>query len=133
MRILIAAAGSHGDVAPYTGLGARLRAAGHEVALTTHESFAPLVRGAGLGFRPLPADARASGPAAGRRELMRAAAVFVRDLGAGLADAVDDRDDLLVLSTTTAPPGWQLAEALDVPTLGAYLQPTHPTGSSPRS
>ncbi|WP_125262965.1 glycosyltransferase [Streptomyces alboflavus] len=128
MRILIAAAGSHGDVAPYTGLGARLRAAGHEVALATHESFAPLVRGAGLGFRPLPADARASGPAAGRRELMRAAAVFVRDLGAGLADAVDDRDDLLVLSTTTAPPGWQLAEALDVPTLGAYLQPTHPTG-----
>ncbi|MFD0418597.1 glycosyltransferase [Streptomyces sp. NPDC127108] len=128
MRVLITAAGSHGDVAPYTGLGARLRAAGHEVALATHESFAPLVRGAGLGFRPLPADTRASGAVAGRRELMRAAGAFVRDLGAGLADAVDDGDELLVLSTTTAPPGWQLAEALDVPTIGAYLQPAHPTG-----
>lgn len=127
MRVLITAAGSYGDIAPYTGLGAHLRAAGHEVALATHESFAPLVRGAGLGFRPLPADARASGRAAGRRELMRAASAFVRDLGAGLADAVDDGDELLVLSTTTAPLGWQLAEALDVPTIGAYLQPTHPT------
>ena len=29
-KILITAAGSYGDIAPYTGLGARLRAAGHE-------------------------------------------------------------------------------------------------------
>ncbi|WP_107071082.1 hypothetical protein [Streptomyces cyaneogriseus] len=33
MRILIAAAGSRGDVAPYTGLGAALRRAGYDVAL----------------------------------------------------------------------------------------------------
>ncbi|MFD5702929.1 glycosyltransferase [Streptomyces lasiicapitis] len=127
MRILIAAAGSYGDVAPYTGLGTRLRTAGHDVAIATHDGFAPLVQGAGLGFRPLPADAGAPGPAAGRRALMRTASAFVRDLGGGLADAVEEADDLLVLSTTTAPLGWHLAEALGVPTIGAYLQPAHPT------
>lgn len=127
MRILVAAAGSYGDVAPYTGLGARLRAAGHDVALATHESFAPLVRAAGLGFRSLPAGTAAPGPAGNRRALMRTASVFVRELGAGLADALDPGDDLLVLSTTTAPLGWQLTDALGVPTLGAYLQPAHPT------
>ncbi|MFD7863905.1 glycosyltransferase, partial [Streptomyces sp. NPDC059783] len=55
MRILIAAAGSRGDVAPYTGLGVALRGAGYEVALATTEAFAPLVRQAGLEFpRPPP-------------------------------------------------------------------------------
>ncbi|ELS58733.1 putative UDP-glucose:sterol glucosyltransferase [Streptomyces viridochromogenes Tue57] len=50
MRILIAAAGSRGDVAPYTGLGMGLREAGHDVALAT----TPLVREAGLELRSLP-------------------------------------------------------------------------------
>ncbi|MYX40860.1 glycosyltransferase, partial [Streptomyces sp. SID89] len=55
MRILIAAAGSRGDIAPYTGLGAALRRAGHDVALATTGAFAPLVQAAGLEFRALPA------------------------------------------------------------------------------
>ncbi|MGW6056975.1 glycosyltransferase [Streptomyces sp. NPDC055189] len=125
MRILLAAAGSYGDVAPYTGLGARLHEAGHDVALATQESFAPLVRGAGLTFRPLPADTSAGG--GGKRQLMRTAAAFVRELGSGLVDAAEPGADVLLLSTTTAPLGWQLAEAMDVPSLGVYLQPTHPT------
>ncbi|NDZ92334.1 glycosyltransferase, partial [Streptomyces sp. SID10115] len=53
-RLLITAAGSYGDVAPYTGLGAGLRAAGYDVALASHRSFAPLVEAAGLRFRELP-------------------------------------------------------------------------------
>jgi UDP:flavonoid glycosyltransferase YjiC (YdhE family) len=56
MRILIAAAGSRGDVAPYTGLGQRLQQAGHQVALAAHGLFADLVREAGLEYRPLPGD-----------------------------------------------------------------------------
>ncbi|WP_431043109.1 glycosyltransferase [Streptomyces sp. P1-3] len=66
MRILITAAGSHGDVVPYTGLGVRLREAGHEVTLATHPSFAARVAECGLGFRPLPGDPRtdAAGPIA---------------------------------------------------------------------
>ncbi|WP_369357155.1 glycosyltransferase [Streptomyces sp. cg2] len=135
MNILITAAGSYGDIAPYTGLGARLRAAGHQVALATHDDFAPVVRAAGLDFRSLPADPRAAHPAdrdrAGtptdRRALIRRAAAFVEQLGTGLADAVSPDTELLLLSTTTAPLGWHLAEALDIPSVGAYLQPTAPT------
>ncbi|WP_443074779.1 glycosyltransferase [Streptomyces sp. NBC_01431] len=51
MRILIATAGSRGDVAPYTGLGGELRRAGYDVALATTDAFAPLVREAGLALR----------------------------------------------------------------------------------
>jgi UDP:flavonoid glycosyltransferase YjiC (YdhE family) len=129
MRILIAAAGSRGDVAPYTGLGAELRHTGHEVALAAPDAFAPLVTEAGLEFRSLPA--RAAGGAAGRRELMRAAAEFITELGRGFAEAVDPGTDLLLLSTTTAPLGRHIAEATGVQAIGAYLVPAAPTGDFP--
>ncbi|MGW7525925.1 glycosyltransferase [Streptomyces sp. NPDC054783] len=131
MRILIAAAGSRGDVAPYTGLGAELRRAGYDVALATTDTFAPLVREAGLEYRSLPADPRRGGGVTGKRELMRTAAAFITDLGQGFADAMADDTDLLLLSTTTAPLGWHLAEATGTPSLGVYLQPTAPTGDFP--
>ncbi|MER7988558.1 glycosyltransferase [Streptomyces noursei] len=137
MNILLTAAGSHGDVAPYTGLGARLRAAGHQVTLATHDSHAPLVRAAGLDFRSLPgdpggtpahrADRDAPGTPTTRRALMRRAADFVAQLGTGLTDAVTPDTELLLLSTTTAPLGWHVAEALGIPSVGAYLVPTTPT------
>ncbi|KOU23446.1 UDP-glucose:sterol glucosyltransferase [Streptomyces sp. WM6372] len=128
MRILIATAGSRGDVAPYTGLGAALRNAGHEVALAATASFAPLAGEAGLEFRPLPADPRAHGDVQGGRELLRAAAAFITDLGEGFAGAVAKGTDLLLLSATTAPLGWHVTEATGIPSLGVYLQPTTPTG-----
>lgn len=131
MRIMIAAAGSRGDVAPYTGLGAELRQAGYDVSLATTETFAPLVGNAGLEFRRLPAQPGAHGGATDRRELMRTAAGFVTELGRGFADAVAQGTDLLLLSTTTAPLGWHISEATGTPALGAYLQPTAPTGDFP--
>ncbi|MGA5563121.1 glycosyltransferase [Streptomyces platensis] len=149
-KILITAAGSYGDIAPYTGLGARLRAAGHEVALATHDSYATLVRAAGLEFRRLPADPRTrhaaptdtagtqeawdtaepdrpSGPG-GNRDLMRQAAAFIKQLGGGLADAVREDTGLLLLSATTAPLGHHLAEARGIPFLDLPLVPGAPTG-----
>ncbi|MFI7407061.1 glycosyltransferase [Streptomyces sp. NPDC049627] len=131
MRILIAAAGSRGDVAPYTGLGAGLREAGHDVTLATTDAFAPLAREAGLGFRSLPTRPQAQGGAEGGRELLRTAAAFVTEIGRGFADAVDQGTDLLLLSATTAPLGWHVAEATGIPTMGAHLQPTAPTGDFP--
>ncbi|MEV3898358.1 glycosyltransferase [Streptomyces anulatus] len=131
MRILIAAAGSRGDVAPYTGLGAELCRAGYDVTLATTDAFAPLVRDAGLEFRTLPADTRVRGGVTGKQELMRAAAAFITELGQGFADVMDGGTDLLLLSTTTAPLGWHLAEATGTPSLGVYLQPTAPTGDFP--
>ncbi|MGW7572509.1 glycosyltransferase [Streptomyces sp. NPDC054765] len=137
-KILITAAGSYGDVAPYTGLGARLRDGGHEVALATHDTYAPLVRAAGLEFRRLPADPRTRRPdTAGRaqhadpgskRALMRQAAAFIKKLGGGIADAAHEDTGLLLLSTTTAPLGNHLAEALDIPSLDLPLVPHTPTG-----
>ncbi|TRV82064.1 glycosyltransferase family 1 protein [Streptomyces sp. 130] len=132
MRILIAAAGSRGDIAPYTGLGAALRAAGHEVALATTDTFEPLARAAGLDFRALPGNpAKGGGGSGDKRELMRAAAAFITDLGQGFADAMADGTDLMLLSTTTAPLGWHLTEATGTPGIGVYLQPTAPTGDFP--
>ncbi|MFF5923753.1 nucleotide disphospho-sugar-binding domain-containing protein [Streptomyces flavochromogenes] len=131
MKILIAAAGSRGDVAPYTGLGAALRRAGYDVALATADTFAPLVRDAGLEFRSLPADTQARGGVVGGRALMRTAAAFITELGQGFADAMAEGADLVLLSTTTAPLGWHLAEATGIPSLGVYLQPTAPTGDFP--
>ncbi|MGW7490544.1 glycosyltransferase [Streptomyces sp. NPDC054786] len=137
-KILITAAGSYGDVAPYTGVGTRLRAAGHEVALATHNTYAGLVRAAGLEFRRLPADPRTRRPdSAGqaqpagpvsKRALMRQAAAFIKELGGGIADAAHEDTGLLLLSTTTAPLGHHLAEALEIPSLDLPLVPSAPTG-----
>ncbi|MEU8680569.1 glycosyltransferase [Streptomyces sp. NPDC048611] len=146
-KILITAAGSYGDIAPYTGLGARLGAAGHEVAFATHDSYSALVRAAGLEFRRLPADPRTrrtdtadttdttgqtrpTGPG-GKGALMRQAAAFIRELGSGIADAVHDDTGLLLLSATTAPLGHHLAEARGIPFLDLPLVPGAPTGDFP--
>ncbi|MFE6739156.1 glycosyltransferase [Streptomyces tubercidicus] len=139
-KILITAAGSYGDIAPYTGVGARLRDAGHDVALATHDRYATLVRAAGLEFRPLPADPRTHRPdddtavrtqptdPGSRRTLMRQAAAFIKELGGGLADAAREDTGLLLLSATTAPLGHHLAEAHGIPYLDLPLVPGAPTG-----
>jgi UDP:flavonoid glycosyltransferase YjiC (YdhE family) len=51
MRIALAAEGSRGDVHPMLALGARLRAAGHEVRLCAPPDFAEEARARGLAFR----------------------------------------------------------------------------------
>ncbi|MFJ7905796.1 glycosyltransferase [Kitasatospora sp. NPDC096204] len=140
MRILIATAGSRGDVAPFTGLGARLRAAGHQVAVATHGTFAESVRAAGLEFRPLPVDPRAElASAAGRRllragsgpgavlRLLRLGRRFMPALGDGLADATALGADLLLTTSTTSALGQVVAEAAGIPSIGLHLQPLAPT------
>ncbi|MGW4688726.1 glycosyltransferase [Streptomyces sp. NPDC004244] len=146
MRVLILAAGSYGDVAPYTGAGRRLLDAGFHVTLAAPQQFADLVQRAGLDFRGIAADPT-GGPDGGGGMLRRASA-FMRELGQGLAAIAPSAAagggadgaggaggtggaDLLLLSTTTAPLGWHLAEALGVPALGVYLQPVAPTTRFP--
>ncbi|MET8540873.1 glycosyltransferase [Kitasatospora sp. NPDC004799] len=140
MRILIATAGSRGDVAPFTGLGVRLRAAGHQVAVATHGTFAESVRAAGLEFRPLPVDPRAElasaegrrllragGGASGVLQLLRLGRKFMPALGDGIADATALGTDLLLTTSTTSALGQVAAEAAGLPTIGLYLQPLAPT------
>lgn len=50
MRILVQTLGSAGDVHPFIGLGAALRARGHDVHVLANEVFGDAVRGAGLTF-----------------------------------------------------------------------------------
>ena len=64
---MIVTSGSMGDVAPYTGLGVRLRSAGHEVTIAAHAPFRALAEGLGLGFAPLPGDLRETLARAARR------------------------------------------------------------------
>ncbi|MGC0311866.1 glycosyltransferase [Kitasatospora acidiphila] len=122
MDIMILAAGSTGDVIPFTGLGARLVRAGHEVAIATQPRFETLVTASGLGFRPLPGELR--------RELkpMQQAAAFIREMGSGAPALAEPKVDVLLVNATTAQLGWQLAEATGAACVGALLQPVHPTG-----
>ncbi|MFN6554219.1 hypothetical protein ACP6C7_14360 [Mycolicibacterium septicum] len=59
-RIVFAAFGTRGDVAPLTGLGVRLRdQLGAEVIIAAQHPYENLVTAAGLGYRPLPGDTEA--------------------------------------------------------------------------
>ncbi|MFD4552781.1 glycosyltransferase [Streptomyces sp. NPDC058469] len=132
-------AGSRGDVAPYTGLGHALARAGHEVTLVTHESFAPLVAGSGVGFHPLPVDPRAELESSRGRALHRSASGAGKMLRlAGMAREVLGRmtDDLLtaarasevlLLASSLGPLGHAVAEGLSLPSMGVSLQPIAPT------
>ncbi|TDC84928.1 glycosyltransferase [Actinomadura sp. 7K507] len=140
MRIVIVAVGSRGDVAPYTGLGARLQDAGHEVAIAAHEPLGELVRKCGLEYRPLPMDLRAELTSAEGGRVLRtsplALARFARMYArhwSQMADATlaaAQGSDLLLLSTM----GWlgiHVAEGLGIPSMGVYLQPMDPTREFP--
>ncbi|AGL18690.1 glycosyltransferase [Actinoplanes sp. N902-109] len=134
MRVLIVTSGSMGDVAPFTGLGLRLRQAGHEVTLAAHESFRA---GVELPFLPLPGDVRAILPqtraGGGPRSLLRLltlARPLIAELGDGIAAAVrDSRAEVVLLSTMVAPLGYSVAEAAGIPWAGVFLQPVLPTGA----
>jgi sterol 3beta-glucosyltransferase len=142
MRVLIVAVGSRGDVAPFTGLGTALQAAGHRVTIAGYELSAGLVQGAGLAFRALPGDpaimaaARwqrgATGPA-GTARLVRLIAGHLRELHAGMLAAARADADVLLLSGLTAIGGYHIAQGLGLPSAGLGLQPVSPTAAFPPS
>lgn len=53
MRVYITTVGSHGDVNPFIAVGRALAARGHEVEFFVQPYFEPMVRGAGLTYRPM--------------------------------------------------------------------------------
>jgi sterol 3beta-glucosyltransferase len=137
VRVLIAALGSRGDVAPFVGLGDRLVGAGHEVTVAAHAEFEALVRTAGLGFAPLAGDARtiADFPRGWRtspRFLAEQAGRMTRYLTSAAVDllaAARHADVLLV--NLTAMFGYEVADGLGIPSMGVYSQPVEPTGAFP--
>ncbi|GAA2787159.1 glycosyltransferase [Streptomyces showdoensis] len=135
MRIVIITAGSRGDVAPFTGLGRRLRDAGHQVAVAAHGSFAPLIGGCGLDFRPVPGDAqqliRDWSQAASRAEVQALTRAYADGIADGVADAVSGGADLLLTPFGPAPLARAAGEAHGVPVLGTYLTPSFATARFP--
>ncbi|MFI6482714.1 glycosyltransferase [Nonomuraea sp. NPDC050663] len=136
MRVLIVGVGTRGDVAPYTGLGARLRDAGHEVAIACHQAYGPLVTGAGLEHRVIAGDPLAllsAGKGGARVSLAAKAAMFAqygRQVADGIVEAAGKGADILLLNVP-ASAGYHVAEAMGVPSMGVHLQPVEPTGDFP--
>ena len=134
--MLIVAPGSRGDVAPFTGLGGALRAAGHEVTIAGYAMFEGLVTGCGLGFHPLPGDpalleaaawGRRGSGLAGTARLIRLATGHFRQLHAGMLEAARQGADVLLLSGISYAGGYQIGLALGLPSMGLALAPVYPT------
>ena len=64
MHAILVTVGTDGDVFPYAGLGAALRARGHRVTLVTNEQPRALAASLDLGFRPLLSEEEARVPLA---------------------------------------------------------------------
>jgi UDP:flavonoid glycosyltransferase YjiC (YdhE family) len=144
MRVLIMAVGSTGDVAPYTGLGTRLREAGHHVAIAAAEPFAGMIRAAGLEFRALPGDPRAQqrteenqrwqhggGGVTGGARLVRLLSEQMAELGIAMIGAARQGADVILLSGPAYLVGADVAEGLGIPSIGVFAAPAHPTGDFP--
>ncbi|MEV4394907.1 glycosyltransferase [Nonomuraea sp. NPDC049607] len=136
VRVLIVGVGTRGDVAPYTGLGVRLREAGHEVAVACHQPYADLVTTAGLEHRDIPGDLFPLLPAGkGGARVSPAAklalfAEYGRQVSGGIVRAAAAGTDVLLLNVA-ASAGYHVAEAMGVPSMGVHLQPVEPTGDFP--
>ncbi|MCU1608457.1 MAG: UDP-glucose--sterol glucosyltransferase [Pseudonocardiales bacterium] len=139
MRIQIVTAGTLGSVAPYTGLGHRLRTEGHYVEVVTHAKFSGVVACCGLQMRVLEADPfeqligahnkfhHGDRSPAGVLRLVRASQHAALGLVDGILNAVDPTADLILLSTIVAPIGTVVAQYHGIPSMGVFLQPDTPT------
>ena len=140
-RIVIQAFGTRGDVAPLTGLGVQLREdLGVDVAIAAQHPYEEMITGAGLEFRPLPKDTEQAtrdsdyGQAlvdGSRMHPSKAVLAAMRDdlagMGEAMADASRDADLLLLEGPVGSLLGYHVAEALDIPSMGVFLQPASPT------
>jgi UDP:flavonoid glycosyltransferase YjiC (YdhE family) len=140
-RIVIEAFGTRGDVAPLTGLGARLRDdLGVDVAIAAQRPYEDMVTGAGLEFRWLPRDTEHATRTSGygqalvdgarmrpSKETLAALRDDLSGVGEAMADAGGDADLLLLGGPVGSLLGYHVAEALDVPSMGVFLQPASAT------
>lgn len=141
-RIVIVAFGTRGDVAPLTGLGARLRERlDVDVTIAAQAPYRTMVTAAGLSFALLPNDTESStressyGQAVvdgARMRPSKAVLAQLRDdldgVGEAMAHSADGADLLLLEGPVGALLGCHVAEALDVPSMGVMFQPASATG-----
>ncbi|MCP3803087.1 glycosyltransferase [Allokutzneria sp. A3M-2-11 16] len=143
MKIVIVTVGTQGDVVPLIGLGTRLKAAGHEVAVATQEMFAERVRECGLEFRRMPGDMREvsgaqegrTGRRAGRglrglRDDAEMGRKIAAEVGEGVRAAAEGADVLLLQSNVVVH-GYLVAKAMGIPSVSLNFYPGVPTGDFP--
>jgi UDP:flavonoid glycosyltransferase YjiC (YdhE family) len=138
VHLVIVAAGTRGDVAPYTGLGVRLQEAGHRVTIGAHAPFRDLVTAAGLTFHEVPGDVaevlrvpspdRPPSPFFLNRRV-RQLERYLTDVADGVVEATSDAEAVLV--TGAVPFAYAAAQARGVPSLGVFLQPFEPSRAYP--
>ena len=131
MRVVVAAAGSRGDVQPSVALGLGLKRAGHEVVFASWEPYRRMAESRGLAFWPV------AGPdpdrlvealvAAGRNPLgyaRRFRPLLRPHVGRGLRDclaACEGAD--AVVYTPLGFAGFMAAEHLGLPAVGSVVTP----------
>jgi sterol 3beta-glucosyltransferase len=143
-RILVIAAGSLGDVAPYLGLAKGLGAAGHRVTIASHGRFEALVRGAGVDFALIDGDPRSivRSPAGERwiasgRSVVRSAValseVFAPIIERSFEQCLDASAgaDALLPSRLAMHAAHLVAAKRRIPIIPALLQPAAPTSAFP--
>lgn len=131
MRVLIVAIGSMGDVVPYTGLAARLREAGHEVSIAAYQQFAETIRDCGAEFREIPGDPTVLGEwtqAKNTSGAFRGVLGKTVELGESILGAAKQGTDVMLLSVA-AINGVHVAESLDIPSMGVFVEPLFPTSA----
>lgn len=144
VRIVMMALGSRGDVQPFAALGVALAARGHAVRLLTYGSFVDLVAGKGVTLVPVEGDIQAGlkGPEATAmfaegakpRLVMAAMRAFTEKHGENWARCLLEEArtaDLLIPAGASVFVGASVAEALNIPYVHAYPQPTLPTRAFP--
>ncbi|MEU9996469.1 glycosyltransferase [Streptomyces sp. NPDC050848] len=131
MRMLLVTWGSTGDVAPYVGLGVRLRAAGHEVVVATSERHALAFRRHAMPVYVLPlARQEESALAADRfdrwqspgriRRRVRNAQDIAQVIARGVLDAVGQGVDIILTHPLAHPLCAVIAEGTGLPCTGIY-------------
>ncbi|MWA08268.1 glycosyltransferase [Streptomyces sp. BA2] len=131
MRMLLVTWGSTGDVAPYVGLGVRLRAAGQEVVVATSERHAPRFRLHDIPVHVLPlarqeesalaADRfdRWQSPSRIRRRVSNAQDI-AQVIARGVLDAVGQGTDVILAHPLAHPLCAVIAERTGLPCVGIY-------------
>jgi len=136
VKICILTIGTRGDVQPYIALGLGLKAAGHEVTLSTLDEFKSLVHQYGLLHDSLRGDflkvARSTIGEKGGNQLKRIRQ-YIEMAKDTLADewTSAQRANVLIYSPA-AIGGYHIAEKLEIPTFAAFPAPLYsPTREFP--
>ncbi|MFC0430795.1 glycosyltransferase [Kutzneria buriramensis] len=145
-HVLIIAVGSRGDVEPYTGVGAGLRAVGHRVTIAADREFEHLVTGTGLEFRPLWTQLSSKSGAVNETsqnytrnglfsrngmDMIAAARQFIRETNINVAEIAADPSVDVVLFNGLGAAAYHVAQARGIPSVGLHLQPQLPTADFP--